>query len=262
MTSLVYQKTRENDRIVQEAGRLLGDGMQAHDDSPERVEWLLLEHQADVALTSPLLYGKRQSDIVLLPGACLLAGGATGDVFLHFRAGLHSIETLGYYDETNIDTMLAQVLLQEKYGMTPRLLRMSQTPVEALSTVDALLLEKGRHEEMASHAASLDLYDEWFDMTQLPFVRQVFLAWETAVTTAFASALEHAGNALDTGALRGLEHAMEHDWPSMETSSIPPHYRYRFTDDAGEALRTFFQLAFYHGLHRDIPDFRIWEESE
>lgn len=259
MISLVYHRSGRNGALAEAVRRAAEGGITLDDELPSRVDWLLLEQQADTALASPLLYGQREGDLVLLPGACLAASGATEDVYLHFREGLKTIETLGYYGDTDIDTMLAQVILKEKYGMAPRLVRLTQSPAEALTVVDALLLARNEDALAAPPPSAIDLYDEWFDMTQLPFVREVFLAWETVVTPDFAEAVRIAGDLLDDAALRQLEHDMEHERPEVETSTIPPHYRYRFTDDAGEGLRMFFQLAFFHGLHRDIPEFRIWE---
>ncbi|MCZ7554975.1 MAG: hypothetical protein M5R41_01060 [Bacteroidia bacterium] len=259
MLSLVYHRSGRNGELIEAVRRAAEDGITLHEALPAHVDWMLLEQQADAALASPLLYGQREGDLVLLPGASLTASGATADVFLHFREGLKTIATLGYYGEADINTMLAQVILKEKYGMAPRLSRLTQPPAEALTVVDALLLAQKEDAPAALPQSAIDLYDEWFDMTQLPFVREVFLAWEAMVTPEFAEAVRTAGEMLDDAALRQLEHHMEHERPEVETSTIPPHYRYRFTDDAGEGLRMFFQLAFFHGLHRDIPDFRIWE---
>ncbi len=259
MTSLVYHRSHRNSNLAAEV-QLAGEGSIALvDEQPARVDWMLLEHQAEAALASPLLYGKREGDLVLLPGACLTASSATGDVFMHFREGLKTIATLGYYDEPDIDTMLAQVILKEKYGMAPRLVKVTQAAEVALTTVDALLLARNEDDPAAPPQSGIDLYDEWFDMTQLPFVREVFLAWDTMITPELVSAIEQAGARMDEAALRALELAMELHAATLETSAIPAHYRYKFTDDADEGLRMFFQLAFFHGLHRDIPEFRIWE---
>ncbi len=261
MRSLVYHKQDRNDGLVAAVLQAGEGAISATDEPADRIEWLLLEHQADIALTSPLLFGKREGDLVLLPGACLTAGGSTNDVQLYFREGLRSIETLGYYGAPGIDTMLAQIVLKEKYGMKPRLQPVTQLHIDALTTVDALVRTSTEPGYLFPPDAGLDLIDEWFDMTQLPFVREVFLGWEASVDAAAAAAIEQAGELLDDESLRELERAMETSEFSVATSAIPPHYRYKFTDDAHEGLRMFFQLAFFHGLHRDIPDFRIWEEG-
>ncbi|HOJ03700.1 MAG TPA: hypothetical protein PK916_06835 [Bacteroidota bacterium] len=224
-------------------------------------EWQFTEGVADGGLLSPLAYGKREGEVVLLPGACLAAYAGTGDIRLLFRGGLKSFATLGHYHEPDLELMLAQVLLKEKYGMEPRLLRVKGEVAEVMPAVDALLLGT-RDADRAVHGYDgLDMIDEWFDMTQLPFVREVFMAWEHRVDPAVVTAVGRAGEILDEQALREVEKLLQQHDEGPLLSAMPAHYRYRLDDDAMEGLRQFFQFAFYHGLHRDIPDFRVWESE-
>lgn len=222
------------------------------------VEWKLLEGEADIALASPLVFAKREGDLVILAGACVAATGATGDILLQFNTGLRRIQTVGFYGEPGLETMLTEIILKEKYGMHPRFFPMQRAPREALAAVDAVLFTPDAVRQPSAGAAVIDIIDEWFDMTQLPFVREILIAWEARMDAAMDDALHRAGDAVDTHALEVVDEQMRGRGTEFGTESLPAHYRYRFTPDALEGLQSFFQMAFFHGLHRDIPNITFW----
>jgi len=226
------------------------------------VEWKLLEGEADIALASPLVFAKREGDLAILSGACVAAAGATREILLQFNTGLRRIRTLGFYGEPGLETMLTEIILKEKYGMHPRFFPMQRSPEEALAAVDAVLFTPDAPQQPSADASVLDIVDEWFDMTQLPFVREILISWEARLDAAMDDAVRRAGAAVDTRILAEIDEQMSGRGTESGTESLPAHYRYRFTPDAQEGLQSFFQMAFYHGLHRDIPNFTFWEPEE
>jgi len=107
------------------------------------------------------------------------------------------------------------------------------------------------------------MFDEWFDLTQLPFLREVFVGWDARMDPAMDDAVRRAGDVVDAAVLRTLDEEMRGRGSSPDaTATLPPHYRYCFTPDAQEGLQTFFQMAFFHGLRKDIPNFRFWTPEE
>lgn len=258
----------ENNRILlEELQRVSGPGLDMHDLADSDASWKLQESETDLALLSPLFFGKRESDLALLGGACVAAVGATGEWLLHFQAGLRSIRTVGYFGERGMPTILAEIILKEKYGMHPRMQQLpapsAATPLDALlSTVDALLTTSDAQRADILSPSHIDLIDEWYDMTQLPLVREVFIGWEARLSGAIDAAIRAAGEKADTVALQTVDEKM-HGGDSLNAiEAIPSHFRYRYSDDVVEGLQVFFQLAFFHGLHRDIPDLVFWEPEE
>lgn len=236
--------------------------LERRDLSPADVEWQLLEGEADIALASPLTFAKREADLSILSGACVAATGATGEILLQFRSGLRHIETVGFYGEPGLETMLTEVILKEKYGMHPRFFPMKRSPEQALAAVDALLFIPGRDEHPGESAQHIDIIDEWFDMTQLPFIREVLVAWKARMDDTIDESMRRAGEDMDAGMLEAVDEQMHGRGSETGRESLPAHYRYRFTPDAQEGLQTFFHMAFYHGLHRDIPHFAFWTPEE
>ena len=226
------------------------------------MSWNLLEGEVDMALAAPLLYSRREADLVLLQGACVAAVGATGELQLQFREGLRQFRTVGFYGTPGMETMLAEIVLREKYRMRPRLVAVQQPPAEALAAVDALLFPIGCDHQPIEEFPMLDVVDEWFDMTQLPFVREVAVAWESRMDSDINDVFVQAGMETDLAVLAQLDEQMHGRGTESNTESLPAHYRYRFTEDAQEGLKQFFQHAYFHGLHRDIPNFTFWSPEE
>lgn len=258
--------TQENDRnraLLAALDHEFGPALDRIELSPADSAWKLLEGEVDLALVSPLVYAKREGDLTLLAGACVAATGATGEILLQFRQGLRDISTVGIYGEPGIESMLTEVILKEKYHLNPRFFPMTREPSEALAAVDALLYPGGTTVHQAEGFATMDMIDEWFDLTQLPFVREMLIGWESRMDAAVDAAVRRAGDGVDAEVLRTLDEEMRGRGSSEDaTASLPAHYRYRFTPDAQEGLQNFFQMAFFHGQRGDIPNFTFWSPEE
>jgi len=139
MPILATHENEKNRDLLRALDTEAGPSLDRSERSTADSSWSLLEGEADLALTSPLVFAQREADLVLLSGACVAATGATGELLLQFRQGLRDISTVGFYGDVGTDTMLAEVILKEKYHMHPRFFQMKRDPAEALAAVDALL---------------------------------------------------------------------------------------------------------------------------
>lgn len=262
MPILTAQEHARNRDLLAAIDAEAGPGYERLDQSPDDVAWKFLEGEADLALASPLVFAKREGDLAMLSGACVAAAGATDEIILQFNTGLRRIDTVGYYGEPGLETMLTEIILKEKYGMHPRFFPMKREPGSALAAVDAVLFIPGPQQRQGGSATALDMIDEWFDLTQLPFVREVLIGWEARMDQQTDDAMRRAGEAVDAQVLETIDEQMRGKGTQTGRESIPAHYRYRFTPDAQEGLQSFFHMAFYHALHRDIPNFSFWKPEE
>jgi predicted solute-binding protein len=222
-------------------------------------EWQLREGECDLALVSPLVFAYQQADFSFVPDAAIAAVSATGDLLLVFKPGLHHFETLAVRAADGIDAMLAQIILREKFHMHPRSILYKDSPEQALESCDAVLVRV--HDDdgfLATHVESIDLIDEWFDMVQLPLLRQVFIGWDRRLIPDVCDRLAAACAEVDARSIDSLREQLKDGFAADSLHAIPGHYRYFLDDEAIEGLNRFFQLAYFHGLHRDIPAFKIW----
>lgn len=229
--------------------------------SLEKAEWMLLENLCDVALVSPLAFAKKQTEFVFLSGASVSIVGRTDELLLVFRSGLKSVASVAVLCEHEIDSILTQIILQEKFGITAKFQRTRGTIAELLTAHDAVLV---RRDELVEDVPkeSIDIYDEWFDLFQLPFVRNLVVGWKHRVTAQLNATIAAAGKRTDVQSLLRLEEKMKTRLIMNERDSIVGHYRYTWNEDMMDGMQTFFRLAFYYGLHRDVPTLLPWEEEE
>jgi predicted solute-binding protein len=244
------------DAVREGAGDLLA--VRLHE-RPADAERLLREGECDLALVSPLTYAAQEADFSVIPNAAVSAVSATGDLLLVFKPGLHHVETVGVRASDSIDAILAQIILREKYDMRPRAIPYKGAAEQALHDFDAMVIR--RHDDdgfLERHGETIDLIDEWFDMTQLPFVRLIFAGWTHRITEEVCTRLAEVCARVDAGALDTLRGMMEAGNGSDALHTVPGHYRYMLDEEAMDGLNRFSQLAFFHGLHRDIPTYTTW----
>lgn len=240
-------------------------GLSVHDEPPPTVERRLREMETDLAVVSPGAYGERETDLAILPGACVAAVGATGDLLLHFHPGLRDFTRIAYSGPEGLDLILLRIVLAEKYGLQPEFLRVDGDLAAMLSKADAALAREESTPEIGSDATAegvIDVVDEWFDLTQLPFVRLLAVGWEQRMDKTLYELVERAGEAADREAIGELDRIMHGRSTLIGTEPIPGHYRFRFSEEVVEGLQAFFRYAFFYGLHRDIPHFNFWKPEE
>ena len=226
-------------------------------------EGRLMNNECDVALVSPLVYTKNQSEFRLVPGCGLSSVGAVGDLLLVFNRGLYSLQSLVVLNVDEMDSMLCSIVLREKFDMSPVVRGFNGTVDAALQHHDGVLVSgsAARAIDTASYA-TMDIVDEWYDMTRLPYVRSVFVGWQHRVTPAMVGTLRRVCAGQDAASLKALESKMAGVFSADTQHFIPAHSRYILDDDVTDGLMEFFRLAFYHGFHRDIPIFSIWSEDD
>lgn len=224
--------------------------------------WRLRENECDAALVSPVAYALGEGEVSLVGDAVVSSVGGTREAMLVFRGGLGRIASLAIPAAGTLDAMLAQIVLREKYDMQPVVSVVPASWRDALTTHEAVLVTGEEAAALAVDSPSIDLGDEWYDMTQLPLVRAVVAGWNHRLAAPFADAVRRAAAEADRAALAALQVASDGRFSADELHLIPPHRRFVLDDDAREALDSFFRLAFFHGLHRDIPTFHVWAPEE
>lgn len=222
--------------------------------------WQLLEQQVTMGLVHPLVAGRNTAELSLIERAGIFAVGPTGDSLLVFNPGLRDFSSIGVRALDDPDSILASVVLREKFDMSP-VLRQYDGPIDdALRLCDAVLVTGSDAVARAEGRATIDIVDEWYDFTELPFPRAVAAAWNHLVTQPEADALVRAAATADRQSLDLLEGRMKDQALGDLMHLVPGHYRYTLDEDALEGMTEFLRLAFLHGLSRDIPTFKFWSE--
>jgi chorismate dehydratase len=236
-------------------------------DASARLAHALRERKLDLALLTPIDYARDGSLFYIVPGIAAASAVATGTVTVHFRSDLRQIRSLAVDPSSASEIILAQIILSEQFGVRPSIVPTDGSLAQGLLKADATLLVGDPSLRVRSEALqSIDLVEEWFEMTDLPYVHGLWCGKERSAGGAeFASLvqLRDAGVA-DIPAIASAGCA-EHSLPSLETEEIQEvleRFQYELTEEVEDGLKEFLRFAYYHGVLPDVAELQYFDPSE
>jgi len=146
-------------------------------DLPSRLADDLAAGRLDVALIPSIEYLQRP-DYAIVSDACIACRGPVRSVKLFSRVPMNSIQTLALDEGSRTSVALVQILLNERFGISPRL---TSFPIDARPesiAADALLMIGDRAIQMppGRFVEQWDLGDIWCRWAELPFVFAMWVA--------------------------------------------------------------------------------------
>ncbi len=166
-------------------------------DFPSRLADDLADGMLDVALI-PSIESFRDPAYEVISDACVATRGPVLSVKLYSRVPIQQISRLALDTGSRTSAALVQILLSERYGVTPDVEPLPMScPVECC-TADAMLLigDRALHTPQERFHIMWDLGEEWRDWTGLPFVFALWVCRKGTATTALRDAL---GKSRDRG---------------------------------------------------------------
>lgn len=215
----------------------------------------LMSNERTAAVVAPVDYAQNSSDMVIYPKIGVASSGASGLVRLYLRKHLAHITTLAVGAVTATDVVLARIVLAEKYDAEPSIVPVAGTVDEMLAKADVALVSGDALFSVKTDAPFIDLVDEWFDITELPFVHALCIGRSGTYSADLAKALEVSQDAgrLSIAAI-AEEQSVQRNIPVPALKDFLTHFSYGFGDLEKLSLEEFFRMAFYHGMLGDIPE--------
>ncbi len=136
--------------------------------------------EVDAGLISSIEY-LRIPDLKIVPGLCIASPKRVRSVIVLSKVPPEQIRTLALDTSSRTSVVLSQILLRERYGVSPEAVDMAPDQDAMLTRCDAALLigdvaMRARREGLIV----LDLAEEWHTWTGLPFVFALWLVREGA----------------------------------------------------------------------------------
>ena len=136
--------------------------------------------EVDAGLISSIEY-LRIPNLKIVPGLCIASPKRVRSVVILSKVPPEQIRSLALDTSSRTSVVLSQILLRERFGVTPKVVDMAPAQDEMLSQCDAALLigdvaMRARREGLLV----LDLAEEWHAWTGLPFVFALWLVREDA----------------------------------------------------------------------------------
>ncbi|HLX12022.1 MAG TPA: MqnA/MqnD/SBP family protein [Bacteroidota bacterium] len=218
-------------------------------DSPAQLVLKLREAQLDGAFLSPLDYARGESTARIIPRIAAVSKGESGTVRLLVSEKVRLIKSVAVNIESSgSDIVLANIILREKFEVAPVIVPF-MPPADPFSLhADAVLFTGDQEFPAEAGYFPLDLVDEWYDLTVLPYVHGFWVVPEDKLSL---EEVETILKATQTG-LQQLN-ILGDDSAAVR----PGEFGYSLNDEALSAVAEFFRLAFYHGILKDIPDLRF-----
>jgi predicted solute-binding protein len=217
----------------------------------EECAHLLAANRVDVALVSPLTYGRAvgTAEYRILPTTTLALEGYTEHVWLYFRPGLRTLTRCAVPSCDAFLTQALRILLLEAYDLEPTLFPANSDVPTSLTTADAVL----SWEEDLSELPRMDVGEEWY--TTFGYALPVAL-WVCRMEE-LPRELPHMLEQLARPGLPAVEAVTE----SEPLPALPPRtgrLLWRWSDTVAAALRETLNLLYYHGLVPHIAEVKLW----
>jgi chorismate dehydratase len=154
-------------------------------DLPSRLADRLAAGQLDVALIPSVEYFQNP-DYQIISDACIGCRGPVRSVKLLSRVPPEQIRTLALDEGSRTSVALVQILLRERFGLSPELVPFPiDAPPESIKA-DALLMigDRAMHPPAGEYVAEWDLGDVWCRWAELPFVFAMWVARGAGVSPA------------------------------------------------------------------------------
>ncbi len=217
------------------------------------------------AFLSPLDYARHGAEYQIVPGLCVSSSVPTGTIRLYINPNKKTIFTLAVDIRVTSEIILARIILVEKFPNLPSeagtltILPMMPDPRAMLAKADAALVVDLTPSTPPVGLFSLDLVEEWNDLTDLPYVHGMWVVREDRFTDNEVRTLltaKEEGTAaltrLTPSSIPGLRMNEE------ELRRYYASFSYDMSDQHVESLTEFYRYAFYHGVLGDIPDLNFY----
>ncbi len=146
-------------------------------DYPSRLADNLAAGRLDVALI-PSIEFFHDPSYTIVSDACIGCRGPVLSVKLFSRGPIENIRTLALDEGSRTSVALTRILLQERYGVAPKLEGLPVGSTLSDTTADAVLLigDRAMHSPAGQFEVVWDLGDEWCRWAELPFVFAMWVA--------------------------------------------------------------------------------------
>jgi chorismate dehydratase len=237
-----------------------------HKDTPDQLNTALVRGDLDIGPISLVEYLRNADDLLLLPDLAVGSDGPVRSVNMVSTKPLEQIETLALGSTSRTGVLLAQMLLSQRYGVTPKTFRCPPDLTEMLLEADAGVVIgdvalRALYEAPAKGLIVTDLGAAWRDWTGLPMV---FAVW--AVRKDFASS--HPGLVKDVHeaflksrdlCLNELDQAAEAAarWETFDAATLASYFRtldFSLGARQIEGVREFARRAAADGQVPELPE--------
>ncbi len=236
-----------------------------HVDLPAQLSRFLSQRipplSAGCALLTPLDYCRHGGDYRIVPDVCLASSLPSGTIRLYVQSDTRNIRSVAMDIRITSEILLAKVLLVEKFKILEATQDLVVHPMmpdlpSMLSKADAaLIVHLGGNPPPPTDVYCLDLVEEWFDLTGLPYVHNFWVYHDGDLSAESIKLLQRAATK-GRSEVRDIaeQQATHHGGDASAYASYLEKFSTVLDLQARDSLQEFFHYLFYFGAIGDIPD--------
>jgi len=217
----------------------------------------LIEGVVNSALIGTLDYAKGKGNWKLIPEICIAAKGSLKTINLFFNKDIRDLSTIAV-DSIDFTAMtLLKIIMQEKYEIAPEIIMPEGNLTDRLKNADAVLLSGNEAFSIQqSNKMFIDLSDEWYDLTGLPFVYALWAVHEMVLNQSMIEQIKVmvGENLMNLEKVMDSSYKQEKQPGNIKSEFIRRNITFQFGLDEKEAITEFYRYAFFFGQIEHIPD--------
>jgi chorismate dehydratase len=219
------------------------------------------------AFLSPIDYARHGDDYRIVPDVGVSSSSRTETVQLFIKQGVRNIRSLSVDVRVTSEIILAKIILTEKFpNLTSSDAGIQFIPMlpkldEMLAKADgALVVNFHPHQSSPEGPFSIDLVEEWNDLTGLPYVHGFWVGHDNPETEERVLDLLRAKQDGLTH-IEGLAGQLSQrlNLPIDKATRYFSSFSFRLGQEEQEGLSEFIRYAFFHGVLPDVPDINFFE---
>ena len=218
------------------------------------------------AFLSPIDYARHGAEYCMVPDVAVSSTSRSDTIQLIVKQDVRDIRSIAVDIRGTSEIILAKIILLEKFRSTPskesdlQFIPMARDVPSMLARADAALVLNFMPDLHPSGVFALDLVEEWFDLTGLPYVHGFWVGREEESTMDEIQALVAAkkqGTALVT---KIAEHgASAIGMKKADAVQYFSSFSYNLGEPEKESLSEFVRYSYFHGAIGDLPDLNFFE---
>jgi chorismate dehydratase len=220
------------------------------------------------AFLSPIDYARHGGEYRIVPNICVASSHQTNTIQMILKSSLRNIERVAIDVRFTSEIILANIILLEKYRNHPthskiQYIPMTPDPDAMLAKCDAALFVQDIPQPLnRPNTFTVDLVEEWTDLTGLPYVHGIWVGRENELSEIEAQALLTAkkeGVSLKSHIAQSV--AQQQNLSLQELTEYLSSFTYDFGEQEEESIAEFIQYAYFHGMIGDVPEINFFELS-
>lgn len=208
---------------------------------------LLRQRQVDVALL-PVTVALAADELDIVPGGAVSSWGYPF-ARMRVRRDLQQAGTLECTSEQGLEAFMSRVILKEHYGR--------EITLTSNGTADIELLTGAASLDQADDPATLDLGQEWYELSQYPMTWGLYACLKETATDGMVEMLT---------TLTKEAEIIAHEWGTRSSSHADQFFggslRLRLDDVTLAGLTAIREYMYYYGITEDLVPLTMFEPND